>query len=188
MICSFLRDKITIVVASFFISRPFSCVSSTFSLTENFDQPLFYPVTQHPPQTITRVSAPEQGGVDVVPPFLDVPHILGRLYHEAVGGLRERSVTAGPGQLVVHQPAGQGGAPGLSSGAAGACQAAVKGGVAATGGELQLERRGRALRPVHDAVLRPRAAPHKHGVALGEGRRGRGGRGRRWRWSWRYWL
>jgi len=116
VVCSFFRDKITI--ASFSISRPFSCVRSTFPLTENFDKPLFYPVTQHPPQALARVSPSEQGGVDVVPPFLDVPHILGRLYDEALG-LRDGSV-AGLVQLVVDQPAGQGGpaSHGLSSGAA----------------------------------------------------------------------
>ena len=94
------------IVASFFLSRPFSCVSSTFPLTENFDESLFYPVAQQPPQPIPRVSPSEQSGVDVVPPFLDVPHILGRLYHQALR-LREGSV-AGQVELVVDsQPAGE---------------------------------------------------------------------------------
>lgn len=116
VICIFLRNK---TIASIFLSRPFSSVSSTFPLTENFDKSLFYPVTQHPPQTLARVSPSEQRGVDVVPPFLDVPHILGRLYHQALR-LREGSV-AGQVELVVDsQPAGERGLAGErpSSGAA----------------------------------------------------------------------
>ena len=184
VIGSFLRDKMTIV-ASFFLSRPFSCVSSTFPLTENFDESLFYPVTQHSPQPLARVSPSKQGGVYVVPPFLDVPHVLGGLDHEALS-LRDGGV-AGLVELVVHQPAGQGGAasPRLSSGASGARQAAVQGGAAASTGQLELEGRGRALRPVDDAVLRPRPAHHQHGVSLRQGRRGGGRRGRG---GGRYWV
>ena len=129
VICIFLRDKTTI--ASFFLSRPFSSVSSTFPLTENFDESLFYPVTQHPPQPLPRVSSSEQSGVDVIPPFLDVPHILGRFYHEALA-FRDWGL-AGLVQLVVDQPPGKGG-PATQRGNSGAARpsAAVKRGVATT--------------------------------------------------------
>ena len=168
VICIFLRDKTTI--ASIFLSRPFSRVGSTFPLTENFDKSLFNSVTQHPPQAIARVSPSEQGGVDVVPPFLDIPHVLRSLDYEALA-FRDRSL-AGLGQLVVDQPAGQGGPASqrLNSGAA-RSSAAVQGGIANTDTtadtvntsevrEVEVERR--TIQTIHDAVLRPRTAPHQH--------------------------
>ena len=59
-------------------------VVSTFSRTENLDQSLLYPVSEHAPQSVTRVSVSEKGGVDVIPTLLNISDILGAFDNQAV--------------------------------------------------------------------------------------------------------
>jgi len=59
-------------------------VVSTFSRTEHLDQSLLYPVSEHSPQPVSRVSVSKKGGVDVIPTLLNISDILGTLYHQTV--------------------------------------------------------------------------------------------------------
>lgn len=81
IICLIVRYE---AVSSFLLFCPFPGVSSAFPLTDDLDQPLLYPVAQHPPQPLARVGGSQQGSVDVVPPLLDVPDVLPGLYDQTV--------------------------------------------------------------------------------------------------------